>query len=428
MKKISTESYKGVRDFYPEDMSVQNFIFKKMRETAESFGYSEYSASILEPTELYQAKSGEELVSEQTYSFKDRGDRDVTLRPEMTPTLARMVAGKKRELSFPLRWYSIPNIFRYEQPQRGRLREHWQLNVDIFGVESNEAEKEMLSLAHSLMKNFGAKESDFVIKINDRRIMNALYEKYKLTEEEVVQVSKALDKKSKNPIEVFKATLEGIFKINKHVEEFLETIESNQKLIKTLGEDNPLVKNLMDLIDGLASVGVTNVLFDSTIVRGLDYYTGIVFEIFDTDPKNKRALFGGGRYDDLLSIFGNEKVSAVGFGAGDVTIKDFLETHGLLPAYTSTTNLYLGVIDDAFPTAQTLADSLRAIGVNVAVDYTGKNVGDQIKKATNDHIPFLAIIGKKEIDSKKLKIKNLATREELEFGFDEIEKIAKMLV
>ncbi len=428
MKKISTESYKGVRDFYPEDMSVQNYIFEKMHETAKSFGYSEYSASILEPTELYHAKSGEELVSEQTYSFKDRGDRDVTLRPEMTPTLARMVAAKKRELSFPLRWYSIPNIFRYEQPQRGRLREHWQLNVDIFGVENNESEKEMISVAHRLLKNFGAKNDDFIIKINDRRIMNALYQKFELTAEDAEHVSKALDKKSKNPFEVFKSALSGIFKKDAHLEEFLEAIESNQKLIKTLGEDNSLVKNLMELIDGLASVGVTNVLFDPTIVRGLDYYTGIVFEIFDTDPKNKRALFGGGRYDDLLSIFGNEKVSAVGFGAGDVTIKDFLETHALLPVYTSTTNLYLGVIDDAFSTAQTFANSLRTIGVNVAVDYTGKSVGDQIKKATNDHIPFIAIIGKKEVESKKLKIKNLATREEVEFGFEGIEKIAKIIL
>ncbi|MFO0718854.1 MAG: histidine--tRNA ligase [Candidatus Paceibacterota bacterium] len=428
MKKISTDSYKGVRDFYPEDMYVQNYIFEKMRETVESFGYSEYSASVLEPSELYQAKSGEEIVNNQTYSFKDRGDRDVTLRPEMTPTVARMVAAKKRELSYPLRWYSIPNLFRYEQPQRGRLREHWQLNVDIFGVENNEAEKEILVVAHRLMKNFGAKDSDFEIRINDRRIMNALYEKFELSEEEIYKVSKAIDKKAKSTVEVFKEMLGGIFKKDSHVEEFLNVIESNKKLIEVLGEDNPLVKNLVNLIDGLASLGIQNVVFDATVVRGLDYYTGIVFEIFDTNPENRRSLFGGGRYDDLLSLFGNDKVPAVGFGAGDVTVRDFLETHGLLPEFKSATDLYIGVIDDAFGVAQNFADSLRAQGLNTAIDYTGKNVGDQIKKALNDKIPFLVIIGNKESQDKKIKIKNLTTREETDFGLEESEKIADFII
>lgn len=428
MKKISTESYKGVRDFYPEDMYVQNYIFEKMRETVESFGYSEYSASILESSELYRAKSGEELVNEQTYSFKDRGDREVTLRPEMTPTVARMVAAKKRELSYPLRWYSIPNIFRYEQPQRGRLREHWQLNVDIFGVESNEAEKEMLVVAHRLMKNLGAKDNDFEIRINDRRIMNALYEKFELSADEIQKVSKVIDKKAKSSLEAFKDMLGGIFKKDSHVEEFLAVIESNKNLIKALGEDHPLIKNLAELIDGLAALGIQNVVFDATVVRGLDYYTGIVFEIFDTNPENRRSLFGGGRYDDLLSIFGNDKVPAVGFGAGDVTIRDFLETHGLLPAFKSSTDLYIGVIDDAFATAQTFADSLRTQGVNAAVDYTGKNVGDQIKKAVADAIPFFAVIGNKEAQENKIKIKNLATREETEFGLEEADKIADAII
>jgi histidyl-tRNA synthetase len=428
MKKISTESYKGVRDFYPEDMYVQNYIFEKMRETAESFGYSEYNASILESSELYRAKSGEEIVNEQTYSFKDRGDRDVTLRPEMTPTIARMVAAKKRELSYPLRWYSIPNIFRYEQPQRGRLREHWQLNVDIFGVENNEAEKEMLVLAHRLMKNFGAKDDDFEIRINDRRIMNALYEKFELTKEDIEKVSKAIDKKSKNTIEAFKEMLGGIFKKNSHIDEFLAVIESNKKLIETLGEESPLVKNLVSLIDGLTSLGVKNIVFDATVVRGLDYYTGIVFEIFDTNSENRRSLFGGGRYDDLLSLFGNDKVPAVGFGAGDVTVRDFLETHGLLPTFKSSTDIYVGVVDDAFDTAQTFADSLRTQGINAAIDYTSKNAGDQIKKALADQIPFFAIIGNEEKKSGNIKVKNLINREETVFSIEDVEKIADTLI
>ncbi len=175
-KKLSTEPYKGVRDFYPADMAVQSYIFDIWKKTAESFGYEEYGASVLEPANFYKAKSGEEIVNEQTYTFIDRGEREVTLRPEMTPTLARMVAAKKRELVFPLRWYSIPNLFRYEQPQRGRVREHWQLNVDLFGVNGIEADVEVISLAYKIMKNFGAKDEDFEIRVNSRNLLRKIFE------------------------------------------------------------------------------------------------------------------------------------------------------------------------------------------------------------------------------------------------------------
>src|SRR3989338_2736742 len=165
-EKLSTDPYKGVRDFYPEDMAIQRYIFDTWAHVAESYGFERYDASVLEPAELYRAKTGEEIVNEQTYTFKDRGDREVTLRPEMTPTVARMVAARRRELSFPLRWYSIPNLFRYERTQRGRLREHWQLNADLFGVESIEADLELIRMADRIMKNFGAKQSDYEVRLN----------------------------------------------------------------------------------------------------------------------------------------------------------------------------------------------------------------------------------------------------------------------
>ena len=170
-KKLSTESYKGVRDFYPEEMFVQKYVFERMRKAVEKFGYVEYGASVLEPAELYRAKSGEEIVNEQTYSFTDRGDREVTLRPEMTPTVARMVAARRHELAFPLRWYSIPNLFRYEKPQRGRTREHWQLNVDLFGSDDIKADTEIISVVHEIMRSLGAAENDFEIK--DKQPKNA---------------------------------------------------------------------------------------------------------------------------------------------------------------------------------------------------------------------------------------------------------------
>src|ERR1700729_362662 len=169
---LGTDPYKGVRDFYPEDMAVQSYIFDTWRKVVERYGFVEYNASILEPAELYKAKSGEEIVNEQTYTFTDRGEREVTLHPEMTPTVARMVAAKARELTFPLRWYSIPNLFRYEKPQRGRLREHWQLNVDMFGVDSADAAVEIINLAYDIIKAFGAGNESFEIRINNRRLIN----------------------------------------------------------------------------------------------------------------------------------------------------------------------------------------------------------------------------------------------------------------
>src|SRR5580698_1344396 len=178
MKKegISTESYKGVRDFYPEDQFIQRYLFEHMERTCELFGYEEYSASVLEPAELYRSKTSEEIVNEQTYTFTDRGEREVTLRPEMTPTFARMIAAKQREIALPARWYSIPNLFRYERPQKGRLREHWQLNVDMVGIAGIAADAEIIAVAHGVLRSLGADERDFEIRVSDRRILETIYD------------------------------------------------------------------------------------------------------------------------------------------------------------------------------------------------------------------------------------------------------------
>lgn len=302
MSKLSTDPYKGVRDFYPEDMAVQNYIFDTWKKVATQFGYIEYGASILEPAELYRSKTSEEIVNEQTFSFTDRGDREVVLRPEMTPTLARMVAGRRRELKYPLRWFSIPNLFRYERPQKGRKREHWQLNCDIMGIADLEAEAETIALAHAIMKAFGADDKDFEIRVNDRVLLNEKFGKPELI--------RLLDRKDKMPAEEFEAKWQEIAG-----EAFDPNIKPNETITK--------------LIEKLAEKGVSNVVFDPTVTRGFDYYTGVVFEMFDTHPDNRRSLFGGGRYDNLLELFGVEPVPTVGFGMGDITMRDFLETHNL---------------------------------------------------------------------------------------------------
>lgn len=400
-KKLSTDAYKGVRDFFPEDMAVQNYIFDIWKKAAESFGYEEYNASVLEPAELFRAKSGEEIISQQTYTFTDRGDREVTLRPEMTPSVARMVAAKRRELTFPLRWYSIPNIFRYEQPQRGRVREHWQLNVDLFGAESIEADVEVISLAYRIMKDFGAKDEDFEIRLNSRLFLDAALGELGLaTLEEKNPILKVLDASRKNP--EWQKELEK--KVGK---------EGAEKLFAAFKKEEA-EKNFCGAVwDRLSALGIKNVRWDGHLVRGADYYTGTIFEIFDTNPENRRSLFGGGRYDDLTSLFGGDKIPAVGFGMGDVTIRDFLETHNLLPAKKAPADITLCIVGEQnAPYALELAQKLRAKGLRISVDLSGKKLGDQISNADKRGVPKIIAIGDEEAKTGKLKVKMLKTGEE----------------
>ncbi|MFH0853996.1 MAG: histidine--tRNA ligase [bacterium] len=448
--KLSKEPYKGTRDFYPEDMAAQNYIFSAMRRVVENYGYQEYNASLLEETDLYRAKSGEEIINEQTYSFKDRGGRDVTIRPEMTPTAARMVARRRKELVFPLRWYSIPNMWRYEKPQRGRLREHWQLNVDIFGVQNIKAEIEMIKIAYDIMRAFGVDEKKFIVKINNRRLMNYFYEYLGLDEYKSYKLSKLIDRKLKIGEKEFKAQAEEItgdaslFRIiekflgAKKVEEVEDIIKIADKAKKQEEQETKKLENMIickdekryqkegnkdeirgvneinDVINSLKKAGIKNVVFDPTLMRGFDYYTGIVFEVFDANPKNMRALFGGGRYDDLVGIFDVEKVSGVGFGMGDVTIRDVLETYNLLPEYRSKTDLYICVLDMEYTNfADELADNLRKQNARVAVDYTNRKLGAQIKTADRQKIPFVICIGEDEIRTGKFKVKNMLTGKEV---------------
>lgn len=415
--KLGTEAYKGVRDFYPEDMFIQNHIFDIFKNVCKSYGYNEYNASILEPADLYRAKTGEEIINEQTYTFTDRGEREVTLRPEMTPTAARMVASKKQELSFPLRWYSIPNLFRYEKPQKGRLREHWQLNVDLFGVADTSAEVEVISLAYSIMKKIGLKDADFQIRLNSRKIMNfILNDLMSLDEDTTQKICKLIDKKNKLSANDFDNSIKEL--LTDKSAEFLTLLNSQNfeefisRLPQTL-EVAEKVEEIKSVMAKLEKLGITNTIFDQTLMRGFDYYTGIVFEVYDNNPENRRSVFGGGRYDDLLSIFGGEKVPAFGFGAGDVIIRDIMETYGLLPEYRSKTALYICTLNTGCQEyAGDLAQKIREGGINVIVNLTDKKVGDQIKSADKQKIPYIICIGEDEIKSGKFKLKNLKTGEE----------------
>jgi histidyl-tRNA synthetase len=405
--KLSTESYKGVRDFYPEDQFVQRYLFEHMERVCELFGYEEYSASILEPAELYRSKTSEEIVNEQTYTFTDRGGRDVTLRPEMTPTLARMIAARAREIPLPARWYSIPNVFRYERPQKGRLREHWQLNVDLVGLEGVQADAEIIAVAHSIMRSMGAEERDFEIRVSDRRILESMYDTLAIAPDDRASVTRLLDRRVK--VDDFESSLAAVI--------------GAQKASALVGEMERMTSTayLEELRVALEYMGVHNMVVDTKITRGFDYYTGMVFEVYDTHEDNKRSLFGGGRYDNLLSLFGAEPIPAVGFGMGDVTARDFLEAHNLLPEYAPATELMICIVEpDATGHAIRVAQDLRREDITVAVNYSGKRIGDQIKQADKMKIPFVVAIGGKERDSGRYTIKNLATGAEATLPADRI--------
>ncbi len=419
-KKLSTDAYKGVRDFFPADMAIENKIFDIWRSVSEKYGYEEYNASVLEPADLYRAKSGEEIVNEQTYTFTDRGDREVTLRPEMTPTVARMVAARKRELIFPLRWFSIPNLFRYEQPQRGRVREHWQLNVDIFGVESLAAEIEVINMAYDITRAYGLKDTDFEIRLNSRKLMNyILRDMFGLDAEISRKVSKLVDKKDKLPADVFNSEIEKLLSVK--AAEFLALLNSKNltdlsaKISGKSGVNN--ASEIQTIIDGLANLGIKNVRFDPTLMRGFDYYTGIVFEVFDLNPANRRSVFGGGRYDDLLALFGNEKVPAVGFGAGDVIARDLMETYGTLPPALASADIAICVVEEKNTLfALEVASELRDEGNRVSVDLSGKKLGDQISKANKRGVAKVICIGDEEVKTGQYRVKDMKTGAEEEIG------------
>lgn len=412
---LSTQPYKGARDFYPEDKRLQKYMFMIMRRVAERFGYEEYDAPILEPLELYLAKTGDEIVNEQTYTFEDRGGRKVAIRPEMTPTVSRMVAGKRQELAYPVRWYSIPNLWRYERPQRGRLREHWQLNVDIFGVENHLAEAEIIQVADGILKQFGATHDMYTVRVNHRKLMDFIFKEYlRLDSVQTHMVAKLIDRMHKMPHDAFAAEAEAIFTpsqreagaSNKLIG--LMKIRSLEHLPEIIRQSSPALE-LKELLHVLKEARIPNARFDITVMRGFDYYTGIVFEIFDEDPENNRSMLGGGRYDGLVGLFGVEPLPTVGFGLGDVTLQNFLTGHGLMPAIRPETDVYVILIGNVYAEAQKVIDDMRDMGVNVAVDVSGAKTDKQIKTAVKKGIHYVMFIGEKELKEEQYEIKNLVT-------------------
>ncbi len=416
-EKLSVNSYQGTRDFYPEDMRIRNWIFSMMRAAAESFGYEEYDGPMLESFELYAAKSGEELVNEQLYHFMDRGDRHVAIRPEMTPTVARMVAARLNELARPIRWFSFPNLWRYEKPQRGRLREHWQFNVDILGEDSIAADREIIEVAIQVMLQFGANPVDFRIHLSNRRMLTYFLEQVLMLPENTwIPVCRSIDRKAKISAEAFIDVMTKIGLSAGQIDDLEEYLTLSEKNVDQHPvSQSPGFSELRQIWDGLVASGLEQMCtMDLSIVRGLDYYTGTVFEMYDLAPENRRALFGGGRYDNLIGLFTKERVSGVGFGMGDVTVRDFLETHSLLPKLPPPVQVHVAMFAaDMREEAVSLAALLRRAGIKTTLQLEPVKLGKQFKWADARGIPIVVLQGPDEKLRGEIQVKNMVTHQQI---------------
>ncbi len=406
-------------------MRVDNWIAGKICEVVEKYGYEEYDGPTLEPIEVFAAKSSEELVTEQSFIVeKVKGER-LILRPEMTPTLARMVAAKIKELELPIRWYSVPNCYRYERPQRGRLREFRQVNVDILSNDGLYADLEIFNIIADIMKSFGISGKQYQIRWNNRRFLDALLLMVaKVPEALKGQVYKMIDKREKMEPAEYEKWVRDTLKDDTAADRVLQIGSFHD--VNALPFDNlppefneaAGVKEVRQFAEMINQAGLKSFCtFSPEVVRGLDYYTGTVYEVFDTGSENRRALFGGGRYDNLIDLFSDVQLPGTGFGMGVHVLGLFLETYKKIPADIQRANrpgaVYIAPLDAAcLPFAITVAQNLRASGKAAVIGYDCRKLGRQIEIANKRGFPYVAILGKKEVDSKSITLKNLQNKEQ----------------
>ena len=418
---LKLSSYKGTRDLYPLDMMQRNYIFAGWREVVRRYGYQEYMAPLLEPIEVYAAKSGEEIVNEQTYSFVDRGGRQMVIRPEMTPSVSRMVAARRQEMPMPARLYSIANFMRYERPQHGREREFWQLNFDIFGVDNIYAELEIITMSHDILTHFGATDDMFTIRVNDRRLTNFIMQSYLgLDDVQTTKMIKLLDRYDKITPQSFVEQAREIVDGDNDKLSRLELIINAGSLNDLPPEvaGNEITDPLRGLLTKLHDRGMTNVIYSVRLMRGFDYYTGIVFEAFDESPENRRAMFGGGRYDGLVSLFGVEPLPVVGVAPGETTFREFLLAHNLMPNFAANCGPDITILpmtgDQAEDSATQLAQDIRQLGVVATVDYTNRKLDKKTKVAVKNGAKIVVYIGEGELQAGAVTVKDLATGQQTE--------------
>ncbi len=422
-KNIIISAVKGTREFYPEAMALRNYLHQKVRQASEAFGYQEWDAPYIESLELYAAKSGEELVKKQSFTFEDRGGSQVTLRPELTPSLARMVAKKQRQLAYPVRWWSFGPFWRYERPQKGRSREFFQWNIDMLGPDSPEADAELIAVAAKFMRGVGLAPNLARIYVNNRRLMDAKFDELFISEDMRLAVSNLVDRRSKMKAEAWaKYALE--MGLSQTQLDGLIVILENKELWK---ESEDLVR----LFTALEALGVSDyVEFDPNIVRGLLYYTGTVFEAFDLSGGVRRAILGGGRYNNLLADVGGDPLSAVGFAMGDVVVGIVLDENDLLPNFSdSPAPVMMTLFDDNLQIESLkLAAEVREAGINVTMYPKVKNLGKQFKFADKIGAKIALVLGPDEVENAQVAIKSLTSGTQVLVTRAQVpEEIQKML-
>ncbi len=404
---------KGTRDFYPEDMAFQQFVFSKWQKTCERYGFESYDGPMFEHLEVYTQKSGDE-IEHQLYAFEDKGQRKIALRPELTPTLARMVAAKGNALKRPLRWYSIPRLFRYERAQKGRLREFYQLNMDILGIETVDADAELIASVIGMMIDLGFDSNDFKVRVSSRTLLEELFSQGGLAKEQFGAVYALLDRKNKITEEAFNDDMKTIVQ-DSAVREKISAMfnaQSLDQIIAIVGK-TPSVETLHQLFQLLDAYGYKEyVVFDINIVRGLAYYTGIVFEVFDI-KKSMRAIAGGGRYDKLVELYGGIPTPAVGFAAGDVVLGDLLKEKGLTPAIPPRSRFFIVYFDDIQRnTVIALTQQIRNNGQSCEFSLKDSNIGKQLKNANAARAEYTIFLGGDEGKNGDVRVKNMVKGDE----------------
>ena len=406
--KQTIQSLKGTRDFYPYEMAVRNWLYETIRRVSESFGYQEWDGPFLESIELYAAKSGEELVKEQSYVFPDRGGDLITLRPELTPTLARMVAQRQKQLVFPLRWWTWGPCWRYERPQKGRTREFFQWNIDLIGVDTPQADAEIAAIAVSFLKALGFSADQVNLLVNDRRLMDQELQTLDIRPEKRAEALRIIDKRDKMPHAqwIDFALFSGL------------THEQVDGLVILLANQDLWHKSerLVKFFKALQNMGLSEyVRFSPDIIRGLDYYTGIVFESWDRDGEF-RAVMGGGRYDNLVSDIGGEPLPAVGFAMGEVVTSLLLHKFGRIPPNLdrSPADVLVTVFDEnSFPASIEISSTLRQSGLKTALYPEATKLSRQFRYGDRMGIRLAVIQGPDELATGQIAVKNLSTGEQV---------------
>ncbi len=416
----------GFRDFPPEELQIRSHIFESWRRASRRHGFQEYDGPPLEALELYTEKSGEEIVG-QLYNFQDKGGREVTLRPEMTPSLARILGERSRAMPKPIRWFTLPQLFRYERQQRGRLREHFQWNVDVVGEAGVGADAEVLAVAIDALRELGLGADDFRARVSDRRLLSALLRDVGVPADAMMTTFAVIDKLEREDRSRSLERLQTECGLGPDVAEGLLSLFDGEGLeaVADAHGENPEVASalaeLREYRETLQALGLWDfVEFDLKIVRGLAYYTGIVFEFFDRKGEF-RAICGGGRYDRLLELVGGEPLPAVGFGMGDVVLTEILKDRGLLPSTERQADLFLvSIVPELRPLALDLARVHREAGRSVLYALRPQSVKKQFSAAATEGARWVVVLGPAEVERGVAVVRDMASGSEREVGLEEL--------